>query len=217
MRAPSPWSVLLVALALLALAVIGSRYEALFDAARERELAATQRAWQAQRARLLKSAQILEARAEKSERLAAARPRVVVRIPAVDSLRVPVSQPIPSDTGIRTSAAMDTLAAVTINDTSYAVPVRVAVVVDSLLVELAHADSLRAAADTVLRQIPITVVAADSVITVATKKRPWFVRWLGKAKTALCAAGGAFLGSLAGNEGAAVGAAGGVAICAVAR
>lgn len=117
------------------------------------------------------------------------------------------------------------LATVTINDTAYAVPVRVGVEVARMTQELANADSLRKTAVTVVGAVREAVPAADSAIATASRKPGWLRRLFSKSVTVLCAAGGAGVGAAVGTiaggggaiPGAIIGAGGGVGICEVAR
>lgn len=215
-RTVRPWSVLLIAVATVAALGLSARYAGILERALQDEQEASRRAWQAQRANLERRSAQLARRVAIGDSIAKNRPRVAVQIhPKGERVLVRASDSVHADAN-----EPDTVntATVTINDTSYAVPVRVAEVVEQQRVELANADTLRAVADTTTRAIDLAVPAADSAI-VALGKRPGFlVRALRATGVALCAGGGAAVGSaVAGVGGAAGGAVVGVAVCGLKR
>ena len=111
-----------------------------------------------------------------------------------------------------------TLATVTINDTAYAVPLRVAETVLEMKTELAAADRLRVVADSVARAVPPAVTVA-TIAVAAAKKKPGFFSRLRAGLTDLgCAGAGAGAGAFVGKtRGAVVGAVGVLALCKIAR
>lgn len=196
------------------------------------EKAADVRHYQEKAARLGKALGVLQERARISAELAANRPKVSVNLPVnktppgeqntpglKPAVSGAISPPDPQPVVIATVPDTINRATVTINDTSYAVPVRVAEVVRDFQAEAMAADKLREAIPPVVTAATETIAAADTAI--AEKKRGFFRRLLSGSVTVVCytggaavgAAGGAAIGAVVGNIGgaAAGGAAGAIA------
>lgn len=225
MRIVRKWWPLIAAVALILLAR-GIALEHWLQGFEDAESAADVRHYREKAARLGKSLTALERRVHVGDSLAALRPRVTTSIgtgrvtPNPAPSRPVVPQP-PVGIEVIPVVVVDYFrdtATVTINDTAYVVPARVAEVVQGHLTELANADAMRAAADTVVKDARETVAAADTAIATAAKKRGFFRRLMSGSITVVCAAGGAGIGAVVGNvPGAIAGAGGGVLLCKLAR
>lgn len=224
MKIPTGW-IAPCAIFALVLLNLQLRLENQLTGALENERVTTERLWKVKKAKLEAAVARLEHRAHVADSLARLRPRIVVTLPAPrTTTAVPVA-PDSAATDTGTVVARDTLATVTINDTAYAVPVRVAQVVEALRIEAVNADTMRADVKATVEAAHEAVPAADTAIAAAKKKPNWFMRQLGKATTVLCAAGGAAIGGAIGSAGggagaipgAIMGAGAGAGICEVAR
>lgn len=214
----------LIALAVVILAVRGMVLEGYLKGAEDELDKATIRAYRARVTRLEKSVGELERRSAILAQMAAMRSVVSVTPPVRRNVTTVTPAPrttsdppvtLPPDTLV---IVTDTMARVTINDTAYVVPARVGLEITNMQKEIAQADSLRMAVDSTVPVIRETVSAADTAIAQVGKKPGFLRRVMNAGITALCAGGGAALGSAVGDtRGAVVGAVGGVALCAIAR
>jgi hypothetical protein len=169
--------------------------------------------------RLRKVTAELEKRLAVADSLRKARPEVVVRPvpgPATPRTTRPTAPnhpevPIGPQTGFVRDSADIVIAGV-----AYRVPKPVGDLLSGLLVELAHADSVAAAAGRVVVEVDTTASALEPVLEPKPPARSWLARAARFVVLPLCGAAGAGIGAIAGSvHGAIIGASVGVAACSV--